>query len=94
MDVKGFTLMDLPTRQEIYHLVYDAMRQHGVETNDKAHYHNGLQNLIVDDFEFPLTIHRGLLCVPLRESMDEDLLKWHILDLVFDDPCDPWDLND
>ena len=48
----------------------------------------------MDDQAIPLTFHRGLLHVPLREPTDEDLLTWPIFDITSDDPWDPSLLQD
>ncbi len=49
------------------------VKEHGVEVNDKAKHYDGLQNIIVDESEFPLRFKRSLLHVSIMESTDEEL---------------------
>ncbi len=70
-----------------YTILYSTqMREQEVAINDTAKHHGGLQNVILDDQDIPLTFNRGLLYVPSREPTDKDLLKWPIVDLTADDP--------
>ncbi len=70
------------------------MREHGVDVNDKAKHHGGLQNIIVDDQEIPLTFKRGLLHVPLGEPTKEELQLLPLVDLTTDYPWDPMEFED
>ncbi len=63
------------------------MRENGVEVNEKAKYHNGLQNITEKGQEIPLILFRGLFHVPIREPTNEYLQRGPILES--DDPWDP-----
>ncbi len=70
------------------------MRAYGIEFNVKPKYHLGLQNFISNYKKIPLTFQKSILHVSPREATDEDLYKCHIINLTFDEPWDPQDIND
>ncbi len=70
------------------------MREHCIEVNDKARHHIGLQDIIVDNQEVPITFKRGLVHVPLREPTDENLHICPTLDITSDDPWYPQTVDD
>ncbi len=65
------------------------LRENGVAVHDTARRHGGLQNIVVDKVEIPLTLQRGLLHVHIRTPTEEDLLMWPNLDIISDQPWDP-----
>ncbi len=50
--------------------------------------------MTVDDIELLLTLETGLLNLPIRKPIDEELLKFPIILLTLDGPLDPQSLNE
>ncbi len=103
--VSAATVVDLPTGESVILQEHEALylpnnkftilsstqlRESGVAVYDTAKRHGGLQNIVMDEVEIPLTLKRGLLHIPIRAPTKEDLLTLPILDITSDQP---WDLK-
>ncbi len=79
--MSAVTVVDLPNGESVILQAHEALylphnnftilsstqlRESGVAVHDTAKHHGGLQNIVVDEVEIPLTLKRGLLHVPIR----------------------------
>ncbi len=101
MDVPGDDCIILSAHEFLYHpnnkytiLSATQMREHGVDINDKAKHHGGIQNIVVDKQEIPIKFKRSLLHVPIRNPTKEELQLLPLFDITSDSPWDPKDLGD
>ncbi len=73
-------------------LSVNQMRHHQNEVNEKPKVFGGLQNIVMlDDDELPLTYKHALTWLDISYPTEEDLDKYHIIEVTSDMPWDPND---
>ncbi len=62
------------------------MRKHDVEVTEEIEWHHGKNNYILEGYDVLLKLEVCLLHSPARKQTDENLHRWHIIPLTFDEP--------